>query len=149
MVKGIFPPTAPIPHKQQDSGHHDMKMSWHGGDDPPCNEANHHHPSSSPNSSIKIALQGRCSPAWKTRSARQCQSCMQAGLSCPVLPFPPRSTGFDGLRRKAERGAAAGFQNRAHRLSGCSRCPLRNTRCAAFRRIGKQRTQQRIALRCV
>ena len=98
---------------------------------------------------IKIALQGRCSPPWKTRSARQCQNCMQAGLSCPVLPFPPRSTGFVGLRRKVGRGAAAGFPNRAHRLSGCSRCPLRNTRCAVFRRIGKQRTQQRIALRCV
>ena len=90
---------------------------------------------------IKIALQARCSPAWKTRSAKQCQSCMQAALSFPVPLSLPRSIGFPDQRKRVKRGAAAGFPNRSRRPFWCSRCPHRSIRCAAFRRSDRRQTQ--------
>ena len=52
------------------------------------------------NCPIKIALQARCSPAWKTRSAKQCQSCMQAALSFLVPLSPPHSIAFPDYRKR-------------------------------------------------
>ena len=53
------------------------------------------------------------------------------------------------LRRiPAGRGMAAGFPNRSHRPYGSSRCPRRNTRCAAFPRHDRRQKPQQIVPRC-
>jgi len=42
-----------------------------------------------------------------------------------------------------ERGDRTGFRSRSRRLFGCSRCPRRSIRCAAFPRHGRRQTPRR------
>ena len=90
---------------------------------------------------IKIALQERCFPQGKIHSARQCQSCMQAGRSFHARLFPRRSIGSGGLRIRAVHGTAGECQSRSRRPCGCSRCIRRNTRYTIAPRHGRRQKQ--------
>jgi len=82
--------------------------------------------------------QERCFPQGKIHSARQCQSCMQAGRSFHARLFPRHSTMSDGLQIPGEQGTAGECQSRSRRPFWCSRCTRRNTRYTTSRRNGRQ-----------